>query len=553
MPCTSVTPRGESSQHGDGSPPNRTRGTLFPQLAGTVFLAAARRRVAAWDLALERVQEAQMAELRSICAHAARTEFGRARGLGSISTYRDFRQQVPLGDYDSFSDAIDRMRRGEKNILVPEFVEHFGNSSGSSTQGKSKFLPLTQRQVDHQKGSGVDGLFRYVARRNVADFTSGFTLALFPPTTMRSEGRVKITSNPALMSVKRPLVSRLAFLPRDKACLETADYDKKLELIAETYLDHDIRAITGTTCWFSLLFDKVLAVAARRGRRAKTVREVWPRLEVMIGGGVSAAPYLPVLRDRLGTDEVTLVDTYNATEGGIYAASDHSGAPGLLMIPDRGVFFEFIAAEEYGSPWATRVPLWEVEADKTYAIVVTTPSGLYAYKVGDLVRFPSLRPLRIEFVGRTAGCLSTTQELTTYAEVEAAMAAALGAFGAVAVDFSAGADVGIAGTSRSRYVVFVELAHGSPPIEVEGFLRAFDGALCARNRVYREHRANDTAILSPELCVLPRGSVRRFLGEVRGGNVQAKFPRVVEGLHKEILRRYADESSNGAKRTTDLN
>lgn len=525
------------------------RSSVLPPIVGRLFLAMARRRVEQWDRALDRLEETQLAELRAICHHAAGTELGRARGLASVKTYRDFRQQVPVGDYDTFSPAIERMRRGEKNILIPEFVEHFGNSSGSSTQGKPKFLPIADRQIKQQSGSGVDGLFRYLVHAGDADFTSGFTLGLFPPITMRQEGPVKITSNPALMAVKKPRISELVYLPRDRECLETTDYDRKLELIAERYLDHDVRAVAGTTCWFSLLFDKLLTVAARQGRRADSVSEIWPNLRVLLGGGVSAAPYLEVLRQRLGPNPATLVDTYNATEGGVYAATDHSGERGLLMIPDRGVFFEFVPVEEHDAVSPRRVPLWEVEVGRTYAIVVTTPSGLYAYKLGDLVRFTSKRPLRVEFVGRTLGCLSTTQELTTHAEIERAVAAALVRHPAVAVDFAAGAEVGVGGTSRSRYVLFVEFNAGRAPADLGGFARAFDEGLCQENRVYREHRTQDTAILAPELVLLPAGSVRRFLSEVRGGNVQAKFPRVVEGDYQAALRRYAagpSAGSNGA-------
>lgn len=517
----------------------RLRGSILPSFVGRGFLAMARHRVARWDRALERLEQTQHAELRAICGHAARTEFGRAHGLGSVKTHRDFVRQVPLGDYDAFSGAIERMRRGEKNVLVPEFIDYFGNSSGSSNQGKPKFLPIGARQIKFQSGSGLDGLLRHIAFRGDADFTSGFTLGLFPPITMKKEGPVFITNNPALMAVKKPRVSQLVYLPRHEDCLVATDYDKKLELVADRYLDYDVRAIAGTTCWFSLLFDKLIMVAARRGRRADCVNDIWPNLHVLLGGGVSAAPYQDVLRRRMGTADFSLVDTYNATEGGVYAATDHSGEPGLLMIPDRGVFFEFIPAEEHDSASARRVPLWDVEQDKVYAIVVTTPSGLYAYKLGDLVRFTSLRPLRIEFVGRTSGCLSTTQELTTHGEIERAMAAAIAEHPGVAVDFSAAADVGVDGTACSRYVLFVEWSPGAAPRDPGGFIRAFDRGLCQANRVYREHRTGDVAILAPELVILPEGAVKRFLTEVRGGNVQAKFPRIVDGDYQRVLRGYA--------------
>ena len=228
---------------------------------------------------------------------------------------------------------------------------------------------------------------------------SGYTLGLFPPTTMRAEGPVLITSNPALMMTKMPLFTRPVYLPHDSVRV-IQSYDEKLGVIAERYMDHDVRALTGTTCWFTLLFEKLLAAARKRGRRARVVSDIWPNLRVLFGGGVSAAPYLPIIRELVGrappdpedtrtrSTDLTLVDTYNATEGGVYGTSDFSGARGMLMLPHRGTFFEFVPLEERGRPSPTRVPLWAVERDQPYAIVVTTCSGLYAYELGDIVRFP---------------------------------------------------------------------------------------------------------------------------------------------------------------------
>ena len=127
-----------------------------------------------------------------------------------------------------------------------------------------------------------------------------------------------------------------------------ADYDAKLERIADRYLDYDVRMVTGTTCWFSLLFDKLLEAAQRRGRRVSTVGELWPNLRVLLGGGVAAAPYLPVIRERVG-HEIELIDTYNATEGGVFASTAFGpGLDGMLMIPHRGVFFELMPIEDDG-------------------------------------------------------------------------------------------------------------------------------------------------------------------------------------------------------------
>ena len=511
--------------------------SFYPRLLGPALLQAAKLRVRLWDRAVERIELVQRRQLQRILDHAASTEFGRRFGFSSIGRYEDFAQRVPVGDYDAFSPFIERMRRGERNLLVPEFVRYYGNSSGSSTQGKSKFLPITERQIALQKGSGADTLMRYLAWAKEDSFTRGFTLGLFPPTTMKEEGPVLITSNPALMVTRMPLFTRPIYLP-DAECRAMVDYDRKLEAIAERYLDYDVRAVTGTTCWFPLMFEKLLEVAKRRGRAARAVRDLWPNLRVLIGGGVSAAPYLPVLKRLVGRDDFTLVDTYNATEGGIYAASDFSGRPGMLMLPQCGAFFEFVPLEEVDAANPTRVPLWRVERNRNYAIVVTTVSGLYAYKLGDIVRFPETSPPRIEFVGRLTGCLSLTQELTTHVEIERAVAHAVERCPCVTEDFGAAGEVGVGG-AKGRYLLFVEFREGAQPADLVAFARAFDEGLSAQNRVYREHRTNEVALLSPRVLPLVPHGARRFMDAVTGGNMQGKFPRIVGDERLMLLRSFA--------------
>lgn len=523
------------------NPARTLKRSPYPKLVGQSLLAAARVRVALWDRALRNVEEVQTEQLLRIVRHAKDTTFGRRYGFADIRSYEQYAARVPVGDYDSFSPSIDAMRTGETGLLLPERIQYFGNSSGSSTKGKPKFLPISERQITFQRGSAADSLYRYLAWRGEDDFTGGFTLGLFPPTTMKKEGPVFITTNPSLQSIRMPAFTKPVQLP-EAQIREIADYDYKLERIVDAYFDHDIRMVAGTTCWFSILFDKLLHIAAKKGRKAKTVSEIWPNLRVLVGGGVSADPYLPVIRERMGREDVVLVDTYNATEGGIFATTDHSGDRGMLMIPDRGVFFEFVPVEDASdlerlTSWPTRVPLWGVEVGKLYALYVTTVSGLYSYRLGDLVRFTSKDPLRMEFAGRVSGCLSTTQELTTHVEIQRAVESALSQFPATTVDYGCGADVGVNGTARSKYVLFVEF-EGNGPADMTGFARAFDEGLCRENRVYREHRKDDVGIFAPEVVALPPGSVKRFMKDIGNTSVQSKFPRILDHQRKDLLRSY---------------
>lgn len=508
-------------------------------VTGPALLLAAKLRVAAWDRALRDPRAAQLASLRAHCWRGAGTEFGRAHGLAKVRAPEDFRARVPVRTYADFEPMLERMRRGERNVLHPEFIEFYGCSSGtSSTAAQHKYLPISREQIGWQQKAGFDVVARYLTLTGDAGFTSGFSLQLMPPAVVRREGPVGVTSNPGLMLLHMPRASRRMVLPRPPL-RDLENYDRKLDAIADAYLDFDVRALSGTTCWFPNLFDRVLVAARRRGMRADTIRDVWPGLRALFGGGVHAEPYRAVIAERVG-GPVALMDNYNATEGGIFAVTDDLDAPGMRVIPDRGVYYEFVPREEYGRPDARRVPLWEVDRGAEYAVVVTTCSGLYAYALGDFVRFTNVFPHRLEFTGRASGVLSVTQELVTFLEVERAVAHAVAETRSATVEFACGADVGVEGTARGRYALFVEFERA--PADLARFAAAFDAELQRQNRVYREHRAGEVAIVAPEVIALPRGAARRFAERIGRSGPQQKFPHIVDDEKRDVLRELARPS-----------
>jgi hypothetical protein len=228
------------------------------------------------------------------------------------------------------------------------------------------------------------------------------------------------------------------------------------------------------------------------------------------------------------------MDNYNATEGGLFACTDRIDEGGMLMIPDRGVFYELVPREEHGKPNARRYALWEAEPGVEYSVVLTTSSGLFGYTIGDSIRFTSVFPHRMEFTGRMSGMLSLTQELTSYVEIERAVAAAIATEPCEIVEFAASTEVGVDETAKGRYLLFVEF--GRDPGSLERFESAFDAGLRSQNRVYREHRNQDVAILPPRVLRLSRGASQRFLKEMGATSVQQKFPRIVDERRRELLR-----------------
>jgi hypothetical protein len=468
---------------------------------------------------------------------AARTEFGRAHDLSGVRNHEDFVRRVPLRTYAEFEPYLERMRHGERNVLWPGLIKYWGQSSGSSnTAAQHKFLPISRRQIRWQQQAGFDVTARYVTASGDASLLGGFPLALLPPSTLKPDGPVFITNNPGLMQRFIPPPISYATLPRPPL-RDIPDYEQKLTAVAQAYLDYDIRFVTGTTCWFSIFFDKVLEAAQDRGQRVRTISEVWPNLKVLFGGGIYVEPYRRVIAERMGRPLV-LMDNYNATEGGIFSATDRLGQDGMIMIPDRGVFFEFVPKEEHGKPNARRFPLWAVEPGVEYSVVLTTSSGLAGYYIGDSIRFSSLFPHRMEFTGRMTGMLSLTQELTSHLEIERAVAKATSGQDCTVVDFSAAAQVGVEQTGKGRYLLFVEFE--KPPRDLQAFTEAFDKGLCEQNRVYREHRSSNVAILPPALVPLVPGGTRKFMQALGHTSMQQKFPRILDERKRDLLLSFTE-------------
>jgi hypothetical protein len=514
-------------------------------MAGPVLWAAARARVMLWDRTARSpraLHQAQQEALLSNCRAAADSAFGRAHDLARVRDHADLRARVPLRPYEDFLPYLRRLRGGERGVLLPGLIPYLARSAGTSQVGaKLKYLPVSRRQIAWQRKQAFDIVARYLVLSGDLGFPGGFTLGLLQPPKIEWEGEVGLTSNPRLMQLHVPKVSRRVSLPRPPV-RDIEDYDAKFRAIAEAYMDHDVRAIAGTTCWFTVLFEHVLAAARARGRDVSTIHEIWPNLRGLLGGGVHAPTYRPIIGTMVG-GRTTLIDTYNATEGGCFAVTDslEAGAPGgggddaMLVLPDRGVFYEFIRRSEHGRLDATRVPLSEVEPGVDYSVAVSTASGLFGYLLGDVVRFVSVFPHRLVFSGRVNGEISIAHEMTTARQIEDAVLAATKRHGCTLVELAASSE--LAERAVGRYLVFAEFER--PPADLAAFERDLDAALCEENRLYRKHRTREVGILPLRVVSLERGATQRFAEAAGRRGLQQKFPRVLQRTERDLLLRFA--------------
>jgi GH3 auxin-responsive promoter len=509
---------------------------------GPALWGAAKARVAQWDHLALRPERVQQRTLLANCRLASQTAFGRKHDLVGVLSYEDFRERVPLRTYADVAPDIERMLAGERDVLSPGLVPYLAKSAGSTESAIVKMLPVSRTQIRWQQRQAFDILARYLTLSGDIGFTGGFTLGLLQPPTVETRGPVGITTNPRLMQRYVPTVSRLFSLPRPPV-QDIEDMDEMLDAVADAYLDYDVRAIAGTTCWFAVLFERVLAKARARGMPSASVHQIWPNLRGLFGGGVSAGSYRAIIDQRVG-GRTFLIDTYNATEGGVFAVTDRAGDDAMAVLPDRGVFFEFIPWSEQGSAWAKRIPLWQVETNVDYSVALSTASGLFGYLIGDVVRFTDVFPHRLVFSGRVSSGLSLTQELTTARQIETAVRVASDKHAATVVELAASAEILPEATAVGRYVLFIEFDR--EPRDLAAFAGDVDAQLAIENYFYGVDRTRNVGILPLAVVPLERGASQRFVQATHRRGLQQKFPRIVRDDDRDLLRSFARAKSEAS-------
>jgi hypothetical protein len=292
------------------------------------------------------------------------------------------------------------------------------------------------------------------------------------------------------------------------------NWDRKLNLLAEQSLRETITLVGGVPSWLLVLFEKL-----REQTGKSTIAEIWPKLEVVVHGGVKFDPYKKAFDEILGSASIRLQDAYACSEG--FVAFSDPTRDSLRLVYDHGVFYEFVPVDQLGSANPRRHWLGDVEVGVNYAIVVSSCAGMWAHIIGDTVRFDSVSPFLLTFTGRTKYSLSAFGEHLISEEVEAAVAAASGATDAFVRDWHVGP---VFHGALGHHVYVVEFR--KPPNDLTQFRGLLDADLCKRNADYLAHRSDGVGLPLPEFVIARTGAIddwMRSRGKLGG---QHKFPRM---------------------------
>ena len=461
----------------------------------------------------EEVQEEVLLQLLEI---AEDTEIGRNYDFETIKNYETFRERVPIISYEEMEPVIERTRKGEQNLFWPTSVKLFAKSSGT-TNAKSKFIPVsTEALEDCHFKSCKDLLCLYLNNNENSQLFTGKSLRLGGSKELYEDNGSFFGDLSAILIDNMPLWAEFSSTPSNRVSL-MSEWETKLQAIIKESVQENVTSLAGVPSWMLVLLNNMLEETGK-----EHLFQVWENLEVYFHGGVSFSPYKEQYKALLPRKSFRYYEIYNASEG-FFAIQDRNNADDLLLMLDYGIFYEFIPMDRYDDPESIAIPLWDVEIGKNYAIIITTNSGLWRYKIGDTVRFTSKSPYRIRVTGRTKHHINVFGEELIIENAEEALKTVCIKAGAEIKDYTAG-PIFMTGKEKGAHEWVIEFR--TPPKDLDYFTEFLDNALKSLNSDYEAKRYNNTTLKMPKVHIARENLFYDWLraNDKLGG--QHKIPRL---------------------------
>jgi hypothetical protein len=459
---------------------------------------------------------AQREVLQDLVTTAQYTQFGHQYKFAKLFNLREFKNTVPVHEYDDIKPYIERMMQGEENVLWPTPVTWFAKSSGT-TSDKSKFIPVSEESMKdgHFKAS-KDVLTLYYNNFPASDLLTGKGLVIGGSHNIYPfNEEIQFGDLSAVLMQNAPFWTNWIRTP-ELSVLLMDEWESKIEKLAETTVKENVTSISGVPTWNLVLFRRILELTGKQ-----TIAEVWPELELFMHGGVSFVPYREQFEKVIGKP-INYLEMYNASEG-FFAAQDQPGEEGMLLFADHGIFYEFMPLEEYGKQFPKTIGLNKVELGKNYALIISTNGGLWRYIVGDTIQFTSLQPFRIKVSGRIKHFINAFGEELMVDNTDKAIAIACEQTGAIVNEYTA-APIYFSQGNNGAHEWLIEFE--KDPVGLNDFVYELDTALKNLNSDYEAKRHKNIALRLPFVQPVPKGTFHRWLQSKGKMGGQHKVPRL---------------------------
>jgi GH3 auxin-responsive promoter len=447
------------------------------------------------------------------------TEWGRAYDFRSIQNIIDFQNRVPVRGYEDIFPYIERILKGEQNVLWPSDVEWFAKSSGT-TNARSKFIPVTPESLEECNYKGGKDVMSIIIENK--PFTQlfegkglsiGGSLSVNPYNSLTSVGDIS-----AIIMHNLPSWADFIRTPPIEVAL-IDNWEEKLKQMTEICGRENVTSILGVPTWTIVLLDRIL-----QQKGATSMLDIWPNFEIFVHGAVAFDPYRNLFQDKyFPSTQVSYIETYNASEG-FFALQDDFSRPGeMLLMLDYGIFYEFLPVSEWEKEYPNALTLDEVKVGQNYALVISTNSGLWRYKLGDTVKFTSKYPFRLKVSGRTKHFINVFGEEIIVENADAAIIFACQETGAVMAEYTAG-PVYFENGTKGRHEWIVEFS--IPPSDLLQFTALLDQHLRSINSDYDAKRFQELALLDPIVHLAPNHTFYNWMATRGKLGGQHKVPRL---------------------------
>ncbi len=473
-------------------------------------------------------EQLQRQVLSHLLQEAKDTEYGRHHLFEKTKDYEDFVRHTPVNDYESVKNDIDRMRHGERDVLWPGRVKWYAKSSGT-TNDKSKFIPVSDEglQKVHYQG-GFDSVALYLRNNPKSRLFDGRSLILggSHAPNYNLPGSLVGDLSAILIENINPLAN-LVRVPKKKTAL-LSDFEVKRDRIAREAMKKNVTNISGVPSWMLSVLNRVMELSGKTH-----LEEVWPNLEVFFHGGVAFTPYRKQYEQLITSPKMHYMETYNASEG-FFGIQDDPNDKSMLLMLDYGVFYEFQPMDG-----GDIVPLWGVEKDKNYAMLISTSCGLWRYMIGDTVRFTSTNPYKFIISGRTKSFINAFGEELIVDNAEQGLAYACEQTGAEVLEYTA-APVFMDEHAQCRHQWIIEFSR--EPQDLAQFATLLDRRLQEINSDYEAKRYKNITLQPLELIKARPGLFEDWMRQRGKLGGQNKVPRLSNSReHIEQLLRLNEE------------
>lgn len=447
-----------------------------------------------------------------LISSAKNTLFGRDHGFESIRSYDDFKKQVPVRDYEELKPYIEQVVAGKPDILWKGKPAYFAKTSG--TTSGTKYIPISKESIPNHINGARNALLSYVNETGRALFLDGGLIFLSGSPELDEKAGIKTGRLSGIVNHHVPGYLRSNQKPSYQTNI-TEDWEEKLDKIIGETLHADMTLISGIPPWVQMYFDRI------QEKTGKKIKDVFPNFSMFVYGGVNFEPYRAKLFESIGK-KIDSIETYPASEGFI-AYQDSQVEPGLLLLLNSGIFFEFIPSEEYFNENPRRLTIDEVEIGKNYALIINNNAGLWGYSIGDTVKFVSKNPYRLLVTGRIKHFISAFGEHVIGEEVEKAMKATMAKFPeAELIEFTVAPNVSPReGLPHHEWLI----EFSRVPSDLHAFSLELDNQLRNLN-VYYDDLISGNILTTLKITALQRNAFIDYMKSIGKLGGQNKVPRL---------------------------